>query len=48
MERVDMDSIDGKKEKSSGKQSPLKRMSREATHARLIKLSRISEGADAK
>jgi hypothetical protein len=45
---VDMDSVDGKKEKSSGKQSPLKRKRREATHARPIKSSRISEGADAK
>src|SRR5258708_39882779 len=39
---VDMDSIDGKKEKSSGKQSPLKRMRREGTHARLIEFLRIS------
>jgi hypothetical protein len=45
---VDMDSIDGRKEKSSGRQSPAKRMRREATPARLIKLSKISEGADVK
>jgi integrase len=45
---VDMDSINGKKEKSSGRQSPAKRMRREATPARLIKLSKISEGADVK